>query len=211
MPHIIHCMEVMLAVKKEFENNHEYLPHDGEVVPLYGYSVEELMIIAILHDVVEDTTVTLDTIRAAYGDKIADAVDALTRRKGEPYRDFIYRAKANPGGRFVKLADVYNNRERTNRISPKKAKWREKLEYKYDIAGAVLQDDSGRLTWELASATYQWDSGMLKYVFVADANGKRRKFAPQKDTVFVGGIIITATNDIPVVTDGAGTAYMEVA
>ena len=136
-PHIVHCLEVMLGVKGV-----------AEARPVEGYTTEELMIAAVLHDAVEDSEgeVTLGDIHERFGGKVGDAVDALTRRHYESYRDFIYRAKAHPAARVLKAVDVMNNRGRTHKISAKKAKWREKLEYKYAIAFDVLDDHEP--TWE---------------------------------------------------------------
>ena len=67
-------------------------------------------IVALLHDVVEDTTVTLDDVREQFGAAIADAVDALSRRPGEPYSAYLARmAKAPQWIRDVKAADVVAN------------------------------------------------------------------------------------------------------
>lgn len=68
-----------------------------------------------LHDVVEDTDVTLDDLRAAgFAEVVVDAVDAVTRRKRpgatqEPYFNMIHRAAAHPLGRLVKIADNRHN------------------------------------------------------------------------------------------------------
>ena len=67
-------------------------------------------IVAILHDVVEDTEWTLDRLRAeGFGDAVVDAVDAVTKREGESYEDFIQRSATNAIGRRVKLADLQDN------------------------------------------------------------------------------------------------------
>jgi len=68
-------------------------------------------VIAVLHDVVEDTTVTLDDLRTVFSSDIVDALDALTRRKsdGETYKDFIRRCAQNELAKPVKIADVQHN------------------------------------------------------------------------------------------------------
>lgn len=64
----------------------------------------------LLHDVVEDTDVTLDDLReAGYPEEVVRAVDSVTRRADETYMDLIRRAAADPLGRLVKLADNENN------------------------------------------------------------------------------------------------------
>jgi len=62
-----------------------------------------------LHDVVEDGGVTVADIRERFGDDVARVVNAVTRRKGEVYADFIERAGRDRLGRAVKLADLQDN------------------------------------------------------------------------------------------------------
>lgn len=72
---------------------------------------EEARITALLHDVVEDSSVTPDTLRNLFGDEVADAVEAMTHREGEDYFDYIRRLSQNPLARQVKLADLAHNME----------------------------------------------------------------------------------------------------
>ena len=63
-----------------------------------------------LHDTVEEGYMTLTGIHTFFGDKIADAVDAVTRYDvAETYEDYIKRAAAHPIGRLVKIADIRDN------------------------------------------------------------------------------------------------------
>jgi (p)ppGpp synthase/HD superfamily hydrolase len=69
---------------------------------------------ALLHDVVEDTPVTTEALRAmGYGDEVLELVDLLTRRKpaGESHNQYIERLarSGNVKALRVKLADVYDN------------------------------------------------------------------------------------------------------
>lgn len=67
-------------------------------------------IVAILHDVVEDTDWTLDSLRArGFPEHILQAVDCLTKREGEDYDQFVLRAKGNRLARAVKLGDLADN------------------------------------------------------------------------------------------------------
>lgn len=68
-------------------------------------------VVAILHDVVEDTRYTLEDIDEQFGPEVRDAVDALTKREEEKgnYSAFIERAATNPIARRVKLADIEDN------------------------------------------------------------------------------------------------------
>jgi (p)ppGpp synthase/HD superfamily hydrolase len=72
-------------------------------------SIDE-KIVAVLHDVLEDTEVTAEQLRTVgFGVHIIEAVKGLTRSKGEEYSDFISRAKSNPLSRVVKVADIQEN------------------------------------------------------------------------------------------------------
>lgn len=65
---------------------------------------------AWLHDVVEDTAITLADLRqGGFDRRVVEAVDALSRREGEDYFDYVRRAGANPIARFVKIADLHDN------------------------------------------------------------------------------------------------------
>jgi len=71
---------------------------------------DEEKIVAVLHDTVEDTGITLKKLTAeGFSTQIIEAVDCLTRRKGEIYMDFIRRLKPNALARKVKIADLKHN------------------------------------------------------------------------------------------------------
>ncbi len=73
---------------------------------------------AVLHDVLEDTQVTLADLRSAgYSEPVCAAVDCLTRRSGETYEEMIERVATNPLARQVKLADLADNLD-PNRTVP---------------------------------------------------------------------------------------------
>lgn len=66
---------------------------------------------AVLHDVVEDTPVGLNHLRAfGISEPVVRLVDALTRRPGETYDEFLSRViEAGAYARLVKIADVTEN------------------------------------------------------------------------------------------------------
>jgi len=85
-PYITHPLRLMAAV-------------DGE----------EAKIVAVLHDVVEDTSVTVDDLRReGFSETILAAVDCVTHRQ-ETYADYVVRCKNNPIANQVKLADLTDN------------------------------------------------------------------------------------------------------
>jgi hypothetical protein len=71
---------------------------------------EEAKIVAVLHDVIEDTTVTIEDLRReGFGEDVLTAVAIVTHRRHEPYADYVVRCKGNPVARQVKLADLVDN------------------------------------------------------------------------------------------------------
>jgi (p)ppGpp synthase/HD superfamily hydrolase len=86
-PYILHPLRVMLRMS----------------------TVHERMA-AVLHDIVEDTPVTLVQLRAAgFPPAVVAAVDALTKRPGESRLEAARRAAADPVALEVKLADNAEN------------------------------------------------------------------------------------------------------
>lgn len=71
---------------------------------------EEEQIVAVLHDIVEKTTATLEQLREeGFSEAVVEAVDALSRRVKESYKDYINRVKENPLARRVKIYDLQDN------------------------------------------------------------------------------------------------------
>lgn len=72
-------------------------------------------IVAALHDVVEKTDWTLEELRIeGFSERVVQGVDAMTRREGEDWEDYVARAGADPLGRLVKPADVVDNLTHTD-------------------------------------------------------------------------------------------------
>lgn len=67
-----------------------------------------LKIVALLHDVVEDSNTTVKEIYWRFGSVIANAVEALTREK-ESYEDYIEAVAGNNIARRVKVEDLLDN------------------------------------------------------------------------------------------------------
>lgn len=92
-PYILHCLRVMNGVDQKDE---------------------ELMQIAILHDVVEDTDITIEHLRKeGYSERVLNAVDLLTHRPTQPYEDYIKMISHNKDCVKVKLADLKDNSDIT--------------------------------------------------------------------------------------------------
>ena len=84
-----------------------YILHPLRV--MLSMSTEEEMIVAVLHDTLEDTSVTELDIEAHFGTEILQAVKSVSRDEGETYFEFIHRAKQNPIGKQVKIQDILDN------------------------------------------------------------------------------------------------------
>lgn len=100
-PYILHPLRVMARVNSDSEK-----------------------IVAILHDVVEDTDWTFQQLRKeGFSDEVIRALDCVTKREGEPYEDFVKRSASNALARRVKLADLEDNMDirRLNSVEAKDA------------------------------------------------------------------------------------------
>ena len=90
-----------------------YLGHVARVAYEYCESDEE-RIVAMLHDLIEDTDVTAEQLRKeGFPDEVVDAVVAITRREGEDYDAYIERVALTPLACQVKIADLRDNMDIT--------------------------------------------------------------------------------------------------
>ena len=113
-PYILHPLRIMFTMHTDLER-----------------------IVAVLHDVVEDSEWTLDHLRdEGFPDQVLAAVDCLTRKSDEPYEDFIERVQINTLARTVKIADLEDNLD-ASRIPELTDKDIERIR-KYQKALAVL-------------------------------------------------------------------------
>ena len=63
---------------------------------MFRFEIEVEQIVAVMHDVVEDSEVTLGDLRGSlFSEQIVEAIDCLTKREGEAYEDFITRVLSN--------------------------------------------------------------------------------------------------------------------
>lgn len=107
------------AGQKRKYTGDDYIVHPvavAKIVADYGGSLDQ-QAAALLHDVVEDTDVTIDQVRDAFGDAVADLVDWLTdvsvpsdgNRATRKALDRAHSAQASADAQFVKLADLMDN------------------------------------------------------------------------------------------------------
>ena len=93
--------------------------------------------VALLHDTVEDTAVTLEELAEIFPREIVEAVDLLTHRDGVEYFDYVRAIRANPVAVKVKLADLRHNGDPKRIINQGNA---EKRREKYAKAWKILTE-----------------------------------------------------------------------
>jgi (p)ppGpp synthase/HD superfamily hydrolase len=107
-PYILHPLRVMFTRRTETER-----------------------ICAVLHDVIEDTNITLDYLKnEGFSEDILSALDALTRRENETYDEFIDRILRNKIACYVKLADLSDNMDLTRIANPTKKDYKRIEKYR---------------------------------------------------------------------------------
>ena len=114
-----------------------YITHPERVAS--RLDTEDACVVGWLHDTVEDTGLSLDEVRARCGPEIAAAVDAISRRDGEDWDDYLARVKANPLAARVKISDLIDN-SNLSRI-PKVTMKDVKRQAKYNKALKYLLED----------------------------------------------------------------------
>lgn len=111
----------------------DYIEHPVAVAK--GLSDEDCIIVALLHDVLEDTFVTAETIENLFGSYVRSAVEHVTHRDGEDYMDYVKRASKNIIARKVKIEDLRHNMDLsrlktvTEKDLARRKKYEEALEY----------------------------------------------------------------------------------
>lgn len=116
-PYILHCLNVM-----------HQMPQDDV----------DLMCIAVLHDVVEDSDWTFTQLESeGFSSRVIEALILLTRGKNTSYDDYIKGISANKDAVTVKLADLKHNSDIT-RIKGLRKKDFDRLE-KYHRSFVYLQ------------------------------------------------------------------------
>ena len=127
--------------KQRDRGGKSYILHPIRIMMRLRTDDEELMSIAVLHDAVEDSDgeLTLNTLRQlGFSERVVSAVEALTKRDGEDYEDFIRRCAMNPDAKKVKREDIRDNSDVT-RLKGLREKDFRRLE-KYCKAYEYLKD-----------------------------------------------------------------------
>ena len=107
-PYILHPLRLMMSVDTDDEK-----------------------IVAVMHDLVEDTHITIAYLRTAgFSEKVLSALDCVTNRDNEDYESFIERIAQNPLATKVKLADLEDNMDLSRIPEPSKKDYKRIEKYK---------------------------------------------------------------------------------
>lgn len=100
---------------------------------------EESCVVALLHDVIEDSDITLEILSKYFKDDIIAALRVLTKKENDDYVMYIKRVKTNKLATKVKIKDLEHNRdltrldEVTDKDRKRSMKYWEAIRYLEDI------------------------------------------------------------------------------
>ena len=108
------------ALKLCFEAHKEQVDKTGLPYVFHPFHLAEQMndelsvVCALLHDVVEDTDITLsDLTDMGYPDEVIEVLNLLTHEPSVPYMDYVAKISENPIAKKVKIADLTHNSDNT--------------------------------------------------------------------------------------------------
>ena len=134
---MIYTEKTKKAMQLCFEAHKDQLDKSGLPYVFHPFHLAEQMkdetttVVALLHDVVEDTDITLNDIaKEGFGDEVVQALSLLTHEDEVQYMDYVAKIKDNPIAKTVKLADLAHNSDlsRLDVVDEKALKRREKYQ-----------------------------------------------------------------------------------
>lgn len=132
------------ALKISFNAHKDQVDKSGMPYVYHPFHLAEQMddeystCVALLHDFVEDTDMTLDELSEIFPKEVTDAISMMTHDDSIPYLDYVREIKNNPIAAKVKLADLKHNSDLT-RLDVIDNKALERVE-KYKKAISILTD-----------------------------------------------------------------------
>lgn len=112
------------AMKIAYRAHHGQVDKGGIPYIFHPFHLAEQMTdeyttcVALLHDVVEDTDVTLEELAAVFPQEVIDAVALMTHKEGVPYLEYVAAIRENPIAQAVKLADIAHNSDESRLDDP---------------------------------------------------------------------------------------------
>ena len=107
----------------------DYIKHPEKVASFV--KTDEEKAVAYLHDVIEDTELTLENLyEYDFSKEVIEAVDIITKKRGEDYQSYLNSVKKNKLARAVKLADLRHNSNltRLTKVTEKDIERKEKYQ-----------------------------------------------------------------------------------
>lgn len=95
--------------------------------------------VALLHDVIEDSNITLNELSKDFPSEVINAVELLTHKEKDLYSEYIQKIKTNETARIVKLADLKHNLDQSRCLDHS---LNSELMEKYLMAYTVLKSPS---------------------------------------------------------------------
>jgi (p)ppGpp synthase/HD superfamily hydrolase len=138
------ALEIALRVHagQKQKDGSPYILHPLRVMARVHTDEERMA--AVLHDVVEDSAVTIEDLRVAgFPEHVLETVRLLTHGEGISYEDYVLRLKPDPMARRIKLADLEDNSD-IRRLSGIEEKDLERLR-KYHRAWQILRPTADEL------------------------------------------------------------------
>lgn len=132
------------ALRFAYNAHHGQLDYNGIPYIFHPLHLAEAMddeiscCAALLHDVVEDTPVTLEELAREFPAEVVEVVALLTHHAGVPYFDYVREIKTNPVAVKVKLADIAHNSDQTrcagsDLTQEQLARWKQKYQKALEI------------------------------------------------------------------------------
>lgn len=112
----------------------DYIKHPEKVASFV--KTDEEKAVAYLHDVIEDTELTLEDLnKYDFSKEVLETVDIITKKRGEDYQSYLNSVKKNKLARAVKLADLRHNSDLTRliKVTEKDIKRKEKYQKAIDF------------------------------------------------------------------------------
>ena len=116
---MIYTASTIKAMKIAYDAHNGQLDKSGVPYIYHPIHLAEQMqtenecIVALLHDVVEDTSITFEELEKEFSNEVIDALKLLTHDDSVDYMDYVRNLKHNPIARKVKLADLHHNSDVT--------------------------------------------------------------------------------------------------
>ena len=108
------------ALKLSFEAHKDQVDKSGMPYVYHPFHLAEQMkdenttIVALLHDVAEDTDIAIDDIRKmGFNEEVCKALKLMTHDDNVPYIEYVKKLKSNPIAKAVKIADLAHNSDLT--------------------------------------------------------------------------------------------------